>query len=150
MTSHLLAQESSGVLLRSFLIALVLVAPVAAWQWRRIRARRAADRAQNDMAGAEDPSAVGADPQALETVISVIPEVAASTAPGETASVHVPAGVTLEGRPTSPMIVEQIVRDALARDGLEVIARGGNSEDLTSGGGPTGDSHGWTFECRRK
>lgn len=145
MTALLLAQESAGVLLRSFVIALLLVTPVAAWQWRRIRARRAEAEARNDPVAEAVPTADAADPRALETVITTIAELAASTEPGATTSLQVPAGVTLEGRPTSASMVERIVADALSRDGLEVVAR-----TRTAVGGAGETDMGWTFECRKQ
>ncbi|MGI9579165.1 MAG: hypothetical protein ACR2OH_13270 [Microthrixaceae bacterium] len=140
MTTQLLAQESAGVLLRSFVIALVVVAPVALWQWNRIRNRRRAVESSNAAPHEAAGTAREQDPRALETIVGSIPELAASTAAGSVVSIEVPPDVTLDGRPASGAIVEQLIRDALARDGLEII---------DSDTDPAPNEAGWTVRVRR-
>jgi hypothetical protein len=147
MTAHLLAQEDAGVLLRSFVIALVLVAPVALWQWRRIRARRSAvkDRLPTSTDGATgDDITTGrrpSDPGSLEAVVSRIAELATLTQVGDVVSIEVPEGATVQGRPVPPSVWDPIVRDALAREGFEFLGTAASHE------GTPGAS---VFECRRR
>ncbi len=131
------------MLLRSFVIALVLVAPVALWQWRRIRARRSeapdegpADRHTGATTGGPEP-----DPGSLEAVIARIAELAATTPVGEVVSIGVPVDATVDGRQVPPSVSDPIVVDALARGGFEVLGRTTVTEGTASAS---------VFECRRR
>jgi hypothetical protein len=142
MTAYVFAQENAGVLLRSFLIALVLVAPIALWQWSRIRARRSAapdghpGEAVTDATTAPAPS----DPRSLEEVVARIAELSARTPVGEVVSIEVPAGATVEGRPVPPSVSDPIVQDSLQREGFDLLART-----------PADDGSGASvFECQRR
>ena len=169
----LLAQENAGVLTRSFVIALVIVSPVIFWQWRRIKARRLAEQETDGLGTAAAGAAAGeaathgtahnraaahgtapaggseTSTGTLEAIIERVGELATSTAPGSEATLEVPVGATLEGRPAAPTLVEPLVRDALNRGGFDVIEviRGNEpmevgSDDKTSAADdtPSGDS----------
>jgi hypothetical protein len=107
----------TATLLRSFLIALVVVAPYAVYTWRRVRARRRASGATPDRA---EVAATTPDAPRLEDVIAAIDAIGAGPAAGGT--VLVPLDATVDGRPVPPAVVDALVRDALARSGLVATA----------------------------
>jgi hypothetical protein len=128
------AQENGAVLARSFLIAVVVMAPVALWQWARIRARRRAETAATDPAGTPQPATgpatdqPGVEPPAagqgdgeptLEAVVRKVGALAADLPPGASATVDLPSGLTVGGRPAPEPLVARLVEDALRRGGLE-------------------------------
>ena len=106
----LLAEIQSGVMARSLVIALVVVAPF--WFVLRRRMRR-------DEAPVDPPSepAVGAAP-ALEDLIERIAAMADAADGHGTATVEVPHGLTIDGDPAPDAVVDAIVRDAIARSGM--------------------------------
>jgi hypothetical protein len=143
VTAQVLAQENAGVLLRSFVIALVLVAPVALWQWRRIRARRS-ETPDGRPGEGHDVATTGRpepDPASLEAVVARIAELATLTSVGDVVSIEVPADATVDGRPVPPSVSDPIVADALAREGFEVLRRATGAGGTASAG---------VFECRRR
>lgn len=142
--------ESSGVLLRSFAIALVVMAPVALWQWWRVRDRRnreraGAERTTADLValsetGAATGSAGGSpgepgshDRQSLEALVAEVGDVARRLRSGETTVVEVPPGLTVGGRPSDPRVVEAVLRDAIERSGLELVSTGTDQGTLVLG-----------------
>jgi len=149
------AQEDGAVLARSFLIAVVVMAPVALWQWARIRARRRAETAATDPAGTPQPGTgpatgpatgrPGVEPPTggrgdgeptLEAVVREVGALAADLPPGASATMDLPSGLTVGGRPAPESLVARLVEDALRRDGLE-------------GGLRTGPDGTGVVECRR-
>jgi hypothetical protein len=139
----LLAQENGGVLARSFLIAVVVMAPVALWQWSRVRARRRDEEsvAEPDGDDGPDPGDQGTwpaadDPSTVEWLVRRVGALATELEPGSSATIEVPEAPTLGGRPAPPGLVGQLLDDALHRGGLE--------------GGLAGRADGSTvLECRR-
>ena len=120
------AQENGAVLARSFLIAVAVMAPVALWQWARIRARRRAETAPTELPATGPPDAEpgGAAPT-LEAVVHEVGALAAGLPPGGSATVDVPSGLTVGGRPAPEPLVTRLVEDALRRSGLEGGLRSG-------------------------
>lgn len=142
------AQENGAVLARSFLIAVVVMAPVALWQWARIRARRRAETSAGtapagtapadtgpagsappatEPRGSERPAAGprGDGAPTLEAVVREVGALASGLPPGGSATLDVPAGVTVGGRPAPEPLVTRLVEDALRRSGLEGGLRSG-------------------------
>lgn len=114
----ILAEVESGVLLRSFVIALVVVAPSGWWQWRKVRAsRRAAEAASAALA----PEPVPPEHPPLEAMIAELGERARNMAAGESCALEVPATVTIDGAPADASLVDALVRDALRREGLRAV-----------------------------
>ncbi len=129
------ANDSSGVLLRSFVIALVLMAPVALWQGRRVRRMRERQRSASYQEASDlsslrsrsspGSSTLGGDPgdaQTLESLVAEVNRVAATLDSSATAEFVVPAELTVGGSRAEPGLVEAVLRDALDRSGLEVTA----------------------------
>jgi len=127
VTAAVVAQVQGDVLARSFLIAVVLVAPFGWWQWRRVRNRRralaAAEAAAAASAGSTDEAAAPPGPPRLEDVMARIDEVAAELGDTDTAAVEVPEDLTVDGVAAPSAVVDTIVGDALARSGLAVANR---------------------------
>lgn len=116
--------DSSPVLLRSLLIALVVVTPYGVHKLRQVRARRAlAARPPGSGTIGTDPSVtpVAAAPR-LEDVVARIEAVAGSLDPGDPTTVTVPSGVTVGGDEVPTELVDSLVRDALRRSGLVATA----------------------------
>jgi len=99
-------------MLRSFVIALVIVAPF----WWVLRKRIAARRTPPPV---EAPPSE-ASPPTLEAVIDEITRMGAEGRARSDArlTVRVPHGATIGGDPAPPEVVDAIVRDALSRSGL--------------------------------
>jgi hypothetical protein len=114
----LLAEASSGVLVRSFVIALVVVAPFAWWQWRRVRAARLARAAR---AAEVEPAPRSDALPTLESVIARIAEHARTLEPGRSWTLEVPRRMSLDGAEADPALADTLVRDALRRDGLQAV-----------------------------
>lgn len=112
-----LAEVQSGVLVRSFVIALVVVAPFAWWQWRRLRSARDAAAAR---AAAEAPAPPPPELPALEELVGSIGALARGMEPGRTCTLEVPDRLTIGGHEADAALVDALVRDALRRDGLVV------------------------------
>lgn len=129
--------DSSPVLLRSLLIALVIVTPYGIHKVRQVRARRAELTRRAAAVGGTDPTitTVEAAPR-LEDVVAHIEEVAGSLDPGDPTTVTVPAGVTVGGDRVPRELVDTLVRDALRRSGLVATAEVDTAE-------------GRLLECRR-
>ncbi len=119
----LLAKVQDTVLVRSFLIAVIVVAPV--WVLVRKRVRSAQERSSAAGSGDSDadidPSAPAPLPR-LEDVIAAIPDLAAAARDRGSATITVPAEVTVDGRPTDSAVVDALVRDSLRRSGLVAVA----------------------------
>lgn len=112
------AEIQSGTLMRSLLIAAVIVAPYALYKINQIRTlRRGREAAQ---ATGDDDSTVGTGPR-LEDVVATIDRLA-SDASLDSATVVVPEGVTVDGDLAAPELVDALVRDALRRSGLTATA----------------------------
>lgn len=130
-----IATEGSGVLLRSFAIAVVIMAPVALWQGWRIRNRRHLERSASyqqasDLSSLSSPSSpgtMGAPSPTLESLVAEINRVASTLESSQTTELDVPADLTVGGSTADPQLVEAVLRDALDRSGLEVTAT--NSHD---------------------
>jgi hypothetical protein len=117
----LLADVSAEVLPRSFLIAVIVVAPFAWWQWRRVKAVRAARLASSP--APEEPQATDAVAAVapLEEVVALISEQARNLEPGEHWSLEIPRRVAIEGSEADPSLVDALVRDALRRERLLAV-----------------------------
>ena len=127
---------SSVVLVRSFVIALVVMAPVALWQWARMRRRRAAEDARRsgtttEFASLADATAAssGAGPT-LELLVAEVGRMAEGLEPGGTTVVEIPPGLTVGGIEADPGVTEAVLRDAIARSGLSVTSSEGSGEKL--------------------
>jgi hypothetical protein len=113
-----MADIQVGVMLRSLLIALVVVAPFGVVLWRRVRAR----------AAAQEPPTVPIDAPALdhrpslEALIEEISRLGDRADPTATVTVTVPHALTVDGSDAPPAVVDAIVRDALSRSGLAPTA----------------------------
>lgn len=117
----------TDVLFRSLLIAVVLVSPYGVIKWRQVRALRA-ERLAREAAATEPDPGTAPRPPSLEDVIEEIsrledPRPGTPTTPGGatgdpgSATLVVPAGITVGGDPASPALVDTLVRDALRRSG---------------------------------
>lgn len=119
----LLAKVQDTVLVRSFLIAVIVVAPV--WVLVRKRVRSAQERSRaGSTTGADadsDPSTPTPLPR-LEDLIAAVPDLAATAREHGSATITVPEAVSVDGRPTDPAVVDALVRDSLRRSGLVAVA----------------------------
>lgn len=112
------AEIQTTTLIRSLLIALVVVAPYGIYKWRQVQARRAELAALD----APDPEPESVDPRPrLEDVIAQIDQLGASVGDGPL-TVLVPADATVDGQPVPAALADALVRDALARSGLVATA----------------------------
>ncbi len=123
---HVFAQleedGTSGVLLRSFLIALLIMAPIALWQGWRMRARRRSEQSSSfqqasDLSGIEGSEGT----RTLEGVVARINSLASTLAPSERTELDIPANLTVGGRAADANLVEAVLRDAMERSGLELV-----------------------------
>ena len=134
----MLADAESGVLVRSFLIALVVVAPFGWWQWRRVRAKRLERAAEAAPADEPDVAATpGSETPSVEALVARISELGDETPSGEIDMIVVPSRMTMAGTPAEPAVADAIVRDALSRSGLDVVAEMDDGESRV-------------LECRRR
>ncbi len=139
-TTVVLAADDSGVLARSFLLALVVVAPLALWQWWRIRTSRrqhqrsASYQQASDLSGIARVENGGAT---LEAVVAEINRVGSTLDTAGSATIRVPSHLTVGGSDADPKLVEAVLRDALDRSGLAIT-------DTTS------DDEGVQLQCRRR
>lgn len=109
----------ADILVRSALIAAVIVAPYAVYKWRQVQAvRRERLAAEADGGDGAPPS----EPQGprLEDVIASIDELSRSASEGPT-TLLVPAGLTVDGQPVDAATVDALVRDALRRSNLIAV-----------------------------
>lgn len=135
------ATDGSGVLLRSFAIALLIMAPIALWQARRIRRRRRRQRSASyqqasDLSSLSSGTAATPGPT-LESLVAEINRVAATLESSQTTELTVPAELTVGGSRADPQLVEVVLRDALKRSGLDVTAT-------------TSDDNTIQLQCRRR
>ncbi|MFZ4517497.1 MAG: hypothetical protein ACOYOP_03860 [Microthrixaceae bacterium] len=109
----LAAEVQYSTLLRSLVLALLVVAPFFWYQWRKVR------RARAEAAAAAAPTPeTAADPRPrLEDVVGSIAATVTTT------EVTVPDGVTVDGVEVAPDMVELLVADALRRSGLVEVER---------------------------
>lgn len=134
--ARLLAASNSGVLLRSFLLAVVVVSPFALRQWWKGRsARLAAEAAAEAEAAALAPDPGPALPR-FEEVVERIAALARDTAAGAEVEVEVPSPVTIDGAQAPPALVDALLGDALRRSGFEQV-------------GVADDPSGRVVRCRR-
>lgn len=129
------AAENSGVLVRSFAIAVAIMAPVALWQGWRIRKRRhlqrsAAYQQASDLSSLSSPSTTGAPGPTLESLVAQINRVGSTLESSETTELEVPAALTVGGSTADPQLVEVVLRDAMDRSGLEVTATENNGDSI--------------------
>lgn len=111
-----LAAIQADVLVRSFVIALVVIAPL--WLYRRRRtARERRTSTVDNGAGTTPPSA-----PRLEDVIAGIDSLVATVDAEGAASLTIPTGVTVDGSEMDAGTVDALVRDALRRSGLVAVA----------------------------
>lgn len=111
-----LAAIQADVLVRSFVIALVVIAPL--WLYRRRRTARERRTSTVDNGdGTTPPSA-----PRLEDVIAGIDGLAATVDAEGAASLTIPTGVTVDGSEMDAGTVDALVRDALRRSGLVAVA----------------------------
>ncbi|MEZ5311970.1 MAG: hypothetical protein R2735_15525 [Microthrixaceae bacterium] len=112
--------DQSDVMVRSFVIAAAIVLPYAIFKVRQVRAVRRAHEASL-RSDSDSESKVDQLP-ALETVIGDIGFVVDEASRNGGAMLVVPHDVTVSDRPADPLIVDALVRDALARSNLVVTA----------------------------
>lgn len=111
------AEIEYTTLVRSFLIALLVVTPYGIVKVRQVRAAR---RARDAHAVAAAPSTTPSRPR-LEDVVDRITSLAADPAT-TSATITVPDDVTVAGSTPPPGLVDTLVRDALRRSGLIATA----------------------------
>ena len=110
----LLAEIQAGVLVRSFVIALVVLLPV----WLYVR-RRVLGTGPVDVE--DEPTAEPVGPR-LEDVIAEVPTTADAARSQGSATLTVPHGVTIDGNVADPATIDALVRDSLRRSGLVAVA----------------------------
>ena len=114
------AEIQSVTLMRSLLIAAVVVSPYALYKINQIRTlRRGREAAQ--AATDTDPDSEARSGPRLEDVVATIDRLAADTSL-DSATVVVPDAVTVDGDVAPPERVDALVRDALRRSGLTATA----------------------------
>ena len=116
-----LAAVDAGTLVRSLLIAAVIVTPYGLYQRakvRRVRAEAAAARGE-----VVDEAPAPPDPLALETVVAALEELGRTLPPDGTATVDVPDAPTVDGRAAPAEVVDMLLADAVRRSGLQVVSR---------------------------
>lgn len=113
----LAADIQYDTLLRSLLIAVVLVAPYAAYKVREVRRVRR----EREAALAPEPEPTAPARPRLEDVIDEITAIADAPA-RDGSTVTVPHGVTVAGSDPPAGLVDSLVRDALRRSGLVATA----------------------------
>ncbi|UDY34013.1 hypothetical protein [Dermatobacter hominis] len=111
----LLAEIQADVLVRSFVIAAVVLLPV----WLYVRKRVLADR---EPPASEDGAAAEPAGPRLEDVIAAVPAAAGTARAEGSATLTVPHGVTIDGDAADPATVDALVRDSLRRSGLVAVA----------------------------
>ena len=114
----LLAEIQGGVLVRSLIIAAVLLTPYYLYKRRGVRALRDAAAA----AAAGPPADEAPAGPRLEDVIDGLDAAAATARTDGTVTVTVPFGVTVDGKAAPAELVDALVRDALRRSGLLAAA----------------------------
>ncbi len=110
----LLAEIEAGVLVRSLIIAALVVTPYALHKRRQLQRQRAALAGPDD-AGSAD---TGSQRPRLEDVIAGFTEAATTAHEQGAVTVTVPADVTVDGADAPDGVVDALVRDALRRSGL--------------------------------
>lgn len=111
----LVADVQGSVLVRSFLIAIVLMAPV----WVLVRRRVVRSHAPEPETVREpDPD----ETPRLEDVIADVARLATEARNEGSVTLTVPAELTVDGRPADPAVVDALVRDSLRRSGLAAVA----------------------------
>ncbi len=111
------AEIQSGTLVRSLLIAAVIVSPYALYKINQVRSLRR----EREAAEASDENSTQDRGPRLEDVIARIGELGADDS-SDSATVTVPHGVTVDGDVAPPGLVDALVRDALRRSGLVATA----------------------------
>ena len=110
----LLAEIEAGVLVRSLIIAAVVVTPYALHKRRQVQRQRAALAGPDGGVGAD----TGPRRPRLEDVIAGFTDAAATARESGAVTVTVPADVTVDGADAPDGVVDALVRDALRRSGL--------------------------------
>jgi hypothetical protein len=118
------AESQVGTLVGCFLAALVIVSPFAYRQVRKVQRARVALRPAIPVDEEVVPTADDAD---LVATVGRITADAAARDPGVEFAVDLPSHATLGGRPADRLIVESIIADGLRRDGIEILARDGDT-----------------------
>lgn len=132
--SGLLAASDTGVLMRSFVLAVVLVSPFALRQWWKVRTARLEAEARTEAAApAPEP---GPTLARLEDVIDRVTELGHETVTDAVVALEVPTPVTIDGVPAPAELVDALLADALRRSGFEQV-------------GVAGDEGGRVMTCRR-
>ena len=140
LTAAILAREDSQAvtLLRLFLIAVVVISPYwvpkALRWWRARAASRAARRAAN-LPAPRVPEA-----GSLAAVLAEFEEAVAEGA--DEATLVLPAGVTVDGRPAPPEVIDTVLRDAIGRSGFAIV-----TDSVAGGDGSVGADR--RIVCRR-
>ena len=116
----LLAEVTTGTLLRCLLIAIVVVTPYGLFQRAKVRKMKAEGAAAR---GELPPEPAPPDPLALETVLAQVEALGGTLGDDETAEVALPADPTIDGRPAPAVLVDKVLQDALRRSGLQVVER---------------------------
>ena len=120
---QLIADIEAGTLIRSLLVAVVIVLPYGWFKLSRVRAARAAAGLTGT---GTDPTPPPVDPRGLERVVTAIAELA-----GRGGEVEVPDSCTVDGQPVERAFAEVLVRDALVRSGLREVARRRGADSTT-------------------
>jgi hypothetical protein len=111
----LVAEIQADVLVRSFVIAAVVLFPV----WLYVRRRVLGDRRTPPP---EEPGGTAPSGPRLEDVIAAVPAAADDARLAGSTTLTVPHGVTIDGTAADPATVDALVRDALRRSGLVAVA----------------------------
>ena len=118
----LAAEDNGGVLIRSFIIALVVVAPFGLWQWQRRAAQRERDGIRPASGPAGDSTPQPAPDPERATLEEIVARIGATAQPTGVGTFEVPPGITLGGRPCDETVAHSVVTDAILRSGMRVVA----------------------------
>ena len=122
--------DQADVLIRSLIIAAVIVAPYAVYKIRQVsRLRQSIDSAkENEAKAAKRAELTYGHIPALEDVIADVSFVVEEATRNGGAMLVVPHEVTVSNRPATPEIVDALIRDALRRSNLVVTAEADSDE----------------------
>lgn len=101
-------------MIQAFIVAAVVTSPYGIRQFRRWRARRAAERAKQERsAQPETPR----DPDGLEILVETVGEIALTTEP---TTIRLPERPTHQRRAIDPVVARMILGDAARRSGVRI------------------------------